>query len=99
MDKSGIVDKTQKDAGILRATLNTAALSLKLLFDTKVSFGLKIALLAIAGAYVIWPADIVPDIFPALGQVDDLGFLLIMMKTFVLLCPKEVVEKHQGKDQ
>lgn len=91
-------DQVKKDANILVSILRTIALSLKLLFDTKVSFGLKLTLLAIAGAYVIWPADIIPDIFPVLGQVDDVGFLLVMMKTFILLCPKEEVEKHQGKN-
>ena len=31
-----------------------------------------VALLAVA--YVLWPADLVPDLLPVLGWLDDLGF-------------------------
>ncbi len=48
----------------------------------------------VALLYAISPVDLVPDFFPALGQLDDLSVLLLSLLLFVRLCPPEVVREH-----
>jgi len=45
-------------------------------------------------AYVILPTDLLPDFFVGIGQLDDLAVILGGLKTFVSLCPREVVQGH-----
>ena len=57
--------------------------------------GIKAKLLALgAFAYLILPTDLVPDLLPALGQLDDLLLLFLGAKGFVKLSPPEVVREH-----
>jgi len=65
----------------------------RLLKDHRVSFGAKLLLLLVI-AYVIMPADILPDFLPGLGQLDDLLLIFLGMKGFIRLCPKDVVREH-----
>jgi len=44
--------------------------------------------------YVLLPADLVPDLFFLFGQLDDLGVLLLGLRTFINLCPAQVVQRH-----
>src|SRR6185295_18639105 len=43
----------------------------------------------LAVLYVMLPLDFVPDFLPVLGQLDDLGVLLLAVEGFTRLCPKE----------
>lgn len=57
--------------------------------------GLKAKALALGVvAYLIMPADFVPDLLPALGHFDDLLLLFLGAKGFIALCPREVVQEH-----
>ena len=49
---------------------------------------------ALALLYVLSPLDFIPDILPVLGQVDDLGILILSVKLFLRLCPQAVTEFH-----
>lgn len=49
-----------------------------------------------AALYVISPLDFVPDVLPALGQLDDLGVILIALEVFPRLCPAEAVGFHRA---
>ncbi|MEK6562626.1 MAG: DUF1232 domain-containing protein, partial [Candidatus Binatota bacterium] len=51
-------------------------------------------LLVLLLAYVVVPADLLPDILVGLGQVDDLVVLFFGLRAFVRLCPKEIVREH-----
>ena len=46
--------------------------------------------------YLIFPADIMPDIIPLLGQADDIGVLLLGARMFINICPPHIVEKHRA---
>ena len=70
-----------------------AALFSRLVQDPRVSLRAKLFLAAIF-AYLILPADLVPDFLIGPGQVDDLAILLAGLKFFLKLCPPEVVEEH-----
>jgi uncharacterized membrane protein YkvA (DUF1232 family) len=50
----------------------------------------------LAGVYVVSPLDLIPDALPILGQLDDLGVLLLALRLFLRLCPGEAVRFHQG---
>jgi len=43
----------------------------------------RIALSALGGAYVLSPVDLIPDIIPVLGQMDDLAVILLMIYLWV----------------
>jgi uncharacterized membrane protein YkvA (DUF1232 family) len=49
---------------------------------------------ALALAYVLFPLDVIPDILPMVGQLDDLGVLLLSMKLFLRVCPPAATAFH-----
>ena len=65
----------------------------RLLRDRRVAFLAK-AFLVTTLAYLIWPADLVPDFIPFVGEVDDLVVVLAGLWLFVRLCPPQVVREH-----
>ena len=70
-----------------------ARLYWRLFRDHRVSILAK-ALLVSALAYLVWPADLVPDFVPFVGEVDDLAVVLSGLWLFVRLCPAEVVRER-----
>jgi uncharacterized membrane protein YkvA (DUF1232 family) len=47
--------------------------------------------------YLISPLDFIPDMALGLGQLDDLGVILLGMALFVKLCPPNIVEYYQNQ--
>jgi len=45
-------------------------------------------------AYVLFPIDIIPDVVIGLGQLDDIAVMLIGIKLFIELAPRDVVQEH-----
>lgn len=64
--------------------------------DPRVPLQQKLVLGAIAG-YLVFPIDIIPDFFPVIGQLDDLGVLIFGLDFFIRNAPKDVVEEHMGR--
>jgi len=52
------------------------------------------AIPALAALYVVSPLDFVPDMLPVLGQLDDLGILILSVKVFLRLCPQAPAAFH-----
>ena len=46
-------------------------------------------------AYVLSPLDFLPDVLPIVGQLDDLGVLILGLKGFLRVCPTDVVSFHR----
>ena len=44
--------------------------------------------------YLLFPFDIVPDLAPGLGQLDDIAVILLGLKFFLEMCPEEIVRQH-----
>jgi uncharacterized membrane protein YkvA (DUF1232 family) len=65
----------------------------RLLRDPRVSAWPK-ALLLLGILYVLSPIDIIPDVIPFIGEVDDLLLLILACRLFMYLCPPEVVRDH-----
>ena len=68
----------------------------RLMLDRRVPLGVKLILPA-AVAYIIAPFDLVPDILPALGRIDDVLVLLISIGLFLAMAPRHVVAEHTGR--
>jgi uncharacterized membrane protein YkvA (DUF1232 family) len=52
------------------------------------------ATIAVGGAYVVSPIDLVPGIIPVAGQLDDLVVLLLALRAALRTCPPEVAAEH-----
>jgi uncharacterized membrane protein YkvA (DUF1232 family) len=72
---------------------NFIKLFLRLIKDPRVPALPKLLPLTMLG-YLIVPTDILPDLVPALGQIDDAMVVILTLRLFLKLCPKQVVEEH-----
>jgi uncharacterized membrane protein YkvA (DUF1232 family) len=47
--------------------------------------------------YLVSPIDFIPGaLFPIVGQLDDIGVILLGMALFVRMCPPHLVEYYQN---
>lgn len=65
----------------------------RLLRDGRVSVWPK-ALLLLSVVYAVSPIDLVPDVLPVIGQVDDLLIVIVACRLFMYMCPRAVVQEH-----
>jgi uncharacterized membrane protein YkvA (DUF1232 family) len=80
---------------LLRTLVSHMRLAVRLVREPRVSMIVKVVPMLTA-LYVISPLDLVPDVIPILGQLDDLGVVLLSLEGFVKLCPAGVVDFHRG---
>ena len=80
---------------LLRMLVLHVRLTVRLLREPRVPLLIK-ALPVLAALYVISPLDFVPDFLPVLGQLDDLGVILIALEAFLKLCPAGAVDFHRA---
>jgi uncharacterized membrane protein YkvA (DUF1232 family) len=79
---------------LLRALLGQARLALRLIREPAVPLVVK-TIPVLAASYLVWPLDIVPDLIPVLGQLDDVGVLLAGLELFVRMSPAAPVSHHR----
>jgi len=91
-DKKKVV-RVGEAAGILAEVIKNIKLIWRLLNDRRVSSWLKMIVPATL-LYLLFPIDIIPDIAPGLGQLDDIAVILLGLKIFVEMCPEEIVRQH-----
>ena len=65
----------------------------RLMLDRRVPLRLKLILPA-ALLYFIFPRDIIPDILPAFGRIDDILVIVIAVALFLVMAPKDIVSEH-----
>lgn len=65
----------------------------RLFCDSRVPILAKM-LLVLTLLYLVWPIDVIPDYLPVIGEMDDVGIVLLGLWTFVRLCPPEVVRQR-----
>jgi uncharacterized membrane protein YkvA (DUF1232 family) len=80
-------------ASILAEIIKNIKLIWRLLNDRRISSWVKMIIPATL-LYLLFPFDIVPDIAPGLGQLDDIAVILLGLKIFVEMCPSEIVRQH-----
>lgn len=70
-------------------------LTWRLIRDPRVPLMTKfVPLLAVI--YILSPLDLIPDIIIGLGQLDDIGILLLSMRALEMVAPQEVVAEHRA---
>ncbi len=79
---------------MLKVLLQQLRLAVRLMRDPAVPAAIK-AIPVLGGAYLIWPIDVLPDLIPVLGQLDDIGVVLAALGLFLRLCPPALVEFHR----
>jgi uncharacterized membrane protein YkvA (DUF1232 family) len=84
-------------AGGVWAILKQARLAFRLLRDERVPTATKLLIPAML-LYLISPLDLMPDLIPMVGQVDDVMILLLGIVAFIKLCPEWLVAEHQGSN-
>ena len=82
-----------RDEGFWREMWHQMRLVWFLVRDPEVPFYLKVLPLA-AFIYVLIPTDFIPDVFPVVGQLDDLTALIVGGKIFIELAPQHVVAEY-----
>jgi uncharacterized membrane protein YkvA (DUF1232 family) len=78
-----------------RLLLSQARLALRLLREPRVPM-LSKGVPLLAAAYILSPLDFLPDVFPLVGQLDDLGIAVVALHTFLSLCPEGPKTFHQN---
>lgn len=92
-DKKNSSSEKLKDVGFLGELWQQIRLVWQLMKDGEVPIYLKI--LPFAGIlYTLFPIDIITDVIPVLGQLDDLTILIIGAKVFIEMAPQQVVARH-----
>ena len=77
----------------LQEMVRHARLAWRLFQDERVPVWTKLIPPA-ALLYVLSPIDFIPDVMVGLGQLDDIAVVLIGMKLFIELAPRDVVREH-----
>src|SRR5205085_309823 len=85
---------TPENIGMLKSVVNHVRLVGRLLKDTRVPTYLKVLPFAPI-LYFLFPLDVIPDLIPVIGQMDDLGVLMVALQAFVMLVPQYVVDEHR----
>jgi len=80
---------------LLGTLFSHARLAIRLIRDPSVSWFSK-ALPVLATLYVVSPFDLVPDVIPVLGQLDDLAILVGALEVFLRVCPPAAVAFHRA---
>ncbi|MGC9360393.1 MAG: YkvA family protein [Anaerolineae bacterium] len=74
---------------VLQALGERLATAWRLFVDPRVPLWAK-ALPVSALVYVLWPMDVLADVIPGLGQLDDLTILVLAIEAFIRLCPDDL---------
>ena len=94
--RKSVLSNPTKSVSLLTSLLQQLRLTWLLMQDGKVPVWVK-ALIPLSIIYVLSPIDLLPDVILGLGQLDDLGILLLAMTSFIKLCPPDLVQyyRHQ----
>ncbi|MFN8454526.1 MAG: DUF1232 domain-containing protein [Anaerolineae bacterium] len=85
-----------KNLGFLSGLFNQLRLVWLLMQDGRVPLWAK-AIVPLSLLYLISPLDFIPDLALGLGQLDDLGVILLGISLFIKSCPPNLVEYYQNQ--
>ncbi len=81
------------EGNFFRETIQQLKLVYNLMLDERVPALTKLIPLLSVG-YLLFPVDMLPDIFVGLGQLDDLAVVMLGLRFFLELAPPEVVREQ-----
>jgi uncharacterized membrane protein YkvA (DUF1232 family) len=93
-DGSNKVTSPKTKLGLLAELARNARLVWRLLRDSRVALATKLLVPGLTALYILSPVDLIPDVIPILGQLDDLAVLVVAVKLFIELCPTDIVRQH-----
>lgn len=64
--------------------------------DPRVPIYLKL-LPAVVVVYLLLPFDLIPGFIPIIGQLDDLGLLLLGLQLFIRVAPSDLVDVYRNR--
>jgi uncharacterized membrane protein YkvA (DUF1232 family) len=79
--------------------INQGKLAWKLFRDPNVSPLVRFGIPLIGLIYVISPIDIIPDVIPVLGQLDDVAVIMLLTQLFITLAPDNIVAMYRQASQ
>lgn len=91
-----LLARRKGEPGFWRELWQQARLVYRLVRDPDVPIYLKL-LPFFSLAYLIFPFDLIPDMAPIIGQVDDLAIMVAFSKIFIELSPQNIVKAHLSR--
>ncbi len=82
--------------GLFTSVLNQLRLVLKLMSDRRVPGLVKLLPMG-AVLYLLSPIDLIPDVIVGLGQLDDLGVLILGINALINMAPQYVVQELRNE--
>jgi uncharacterized membrane protein YkvA (DUF1232 family) len=86
-------NRATRALGLLLRLPSLLRLYWRLLADPRVRLWPKAALVG-ALVYVVSPVDLLPDLMPVVGQLDDVTLVALVGRLFLSWCPADVVAEH-----
>ncbi len=93
MARRGGTPNNQNNLWLISEIIRQGQLFWRLFTDERVSLWTKLIPPATL-VYLFIPVDLLPDVMLGLGQLDDIGVILLGLKSFIELCPPEIVREH-----
>ena len=93
MTKKPSIVTNEKDDNFLSNLMKQVRLVWLLFTDSRIGMLTK-SVVPLSLLYTISPVDFIPDVILGLGQLDDLGVILLGMTLFIKLCPPDIVEQY-----
>jgi uncharacterized membrane protein YkvA (DUF1232 family) len=75
--------------------LENGRLAIRLFNDPRVPGWIRYGIPLLAVLYLVMPLDVLPDFIPVLGQLDDIGVIVLGMSLMAKLAPSYVVDEHR----
>ena len=90
-----IISNPTKNISLVTTAIKQLRLAWLLFKDNRVPTWVK-SILPLSMVYVISPLDLIP-VFPVVGQLDDLGVILLGLTAFIKLCPPDLVSYYRAE--
>ena len=93
-------NSTNKKKGFsFKEIISQGKLAWKLFRDPDVSALVRFGIPLIGLVYIISPVDIIPDVIPVLGQMDDVAVIMLLTQLFISLAPDNIVAMYRQAAQ
>ncbi len=89
-------DSDRRSPGFWMNFFNSFRIAWRRMWDSQVPMGAKVVPI-LTVLYVLSPIDLIPDVVPVLGQLDDLAIFLLGIQLFIAVSPKDIVERIRAE--